>query len=123
MVEINMKVKYATMAVADMDESIKFYTEIMGLEIDNQINPYPGATITFLKGEKEAMIELIENVEEPQKPGLLSVGMEVKDMNKTVKELKAKGAKITRGPIQVANETIIAFIQDPNGVQIGLIQH
>ena len=47
---IKMKVKYATIGVADMDESIKFYTEIMGLEIDNQLNPYPGFTITFLKG-------------------------------------------------------------------------
>jgi lactoylglutathione lyase len=118
-----MKVKYATIAVADMEESIKFYTEVMGLEIDNQINPYPGATITFLTGEGEAMIELIENVEEPQKPGLLAVGMEVKDVNTTVKKLKSKGAKITRGPTQVADGTIIAFLQDPNGVQIGLIQH
>jgi len=69
------------------------------------------------------MIELIENVEEPQKPGLLAVGMELKDMNNTVKKLKSKGAKITREPIEVADGTIIAFLQDPNGVQIGLIQH
>jgi lactoylglutathione lyase len=122
-VEINMKVKYATIAVADMDESIKFYTEAMGLEIDNQLNPYPGFTITFLKGEGEAMIELIENVEEPHKPGLMSVGMDVDDMNTTVEELKSKGVKIIRGPTPVAAGTIIAFLQDPNGVQIGLIQH
>jgi len=48
-----MKVKYATIAVADMDESIKFYKEVMGFEIDNQINPYPGAKITFLKGKEK----------------------------------------------------------------------
>jgi lactoylglutathione lyase len=118
-----MKVKYATIAVADMNESIKFYTEVVGLEIDNQINPYPGLTITFLKGEGEAMIELIENVENPQKPGLFLVGMEVENMNTKVKELKSKGAKITRGPTQVADGAIIAFLQDPNGVEIELIQH
>jgi len=118
-----MKVKYATIGVADMEESIKFYAEIMGLKIDSQINPYPGFTITFLKGEGDAMIELIENVENPQETGLLSVGMEVEDMNATVKELKSKGAEITRGPTSVAAGTIIAFLQDPNGVQIGLIQH
>lgn len=31
-----MKIKYATMIVNDMDESIKFYTEVMGFEIDSQ---------------------------------------------------------------------------------------
>ena len=55
-----MKVKYATIIVEDMDESIKFYTEVMGLEIDSRHNPQPGATITLLKGEADAMIELIK---------------------------------------------------------------
>jgi lactoylglutathione lyase len=114
-----MKVKYATIGVADMDESIKFYTDVMGLEIDSQINPRPGFTITFLKGDGDAMIELIET---PEK-GLLSVGMEVENMNTTVKELKSKGTKIIQEPRSIADGTIIAFLQDPNGVQIGLIQH
>jgi lactoylglutathione lyase len=114
-----MKVKYATIGVADMDESIKFYTDVMGLEIDSQISPRPGFTITFLKGDGDAMIELIET---PEK-GLLSVGMEVEDMNITVKELESKGAEIIQEPRSVAGGTIIAFLQDPNGVQIGLIQH
>ena len=58
-----MKIKYATMAVADMDESIKFYTKVLGLKIDSQHNPYPGLRITLLKGEGDAMIELIEGEE------------------------------------------------------------
>ena len=110
------------MAVADMDESIKFYTEVLGLEIDSQHNPYPGLRITLLKAEGDAMIELIEGEETPQKTGLFSVGIEVEDINTKVKELKTKGAKIIRGPIEVATGAIIAFLQDPNGVQIGLIQ-
>ena len=92
-----MKVKYATIIVEDMDESIKFYTEVMGLEIDSQHNHYPGLTITLLKGEGDAMIELIKNTE--NETGLFSVGMEVKDINTTVKELKSKGAKITKEPM------------------------
>jgi lactoylglutathione lyase len=110
------------MAVADMDESIKFYTEIIGLEIDSQHNPFPGLTITLLKGEGDAMIELIENAENPQETGLISVGIEVEDINTTVKELKSKGAKITREPTTILVGTL-AFIEDPNGAQIALIQH
>lgn len=86
-----MKIKHATIGVADMEESIKFYTEILGLEIDHQFNPYPGVTITFLKGEGDAMIELIESLEDPQnlqkfsKRGLMAVGMDVEDVKTSAK--------------------------------------
>jgi lactoylglutathione lyase len=110
------------MAVADMDESIKFYTEVMGLEIESKHNPRPGWNITLLKGEGDAMIELHENKENPREPGLFAVGMEVEDINAPVEELRSKGAKITMEPITVEVGTI-AFLADPNGAQIGLIQH
>ena len=117
-----MKVKYATMAVADMDESIEFYTEVMGLEIESRHNPRPGLTITLLKGEGDAMIELIEDKENPRETGLFSVGMEVEDINTTVNELRSKGARITMEPIAITVGTL-AFLEDPNGAQIALIQH
>jgi lactoylglutathione lyase len=123
-----MKVKYTTIGVVDMNESIKFYKDIMGLEINNQFNPYPGMTITFMKGEGEGIIELIEILENPQNPenpptpGLMAVGMEVEDINTTVKELKSKGAKITQEPMPISAGTL-AFLEDPNGVRIALIQH
>ncbi len=115
-----MKVKYGTIIVADMDESIKFYTEVMGFEIDSKYNLGPGLAITLLKGEGDAMIELIKNPKD--EIGLFSVGMEVKDINATVKELKSKGAKITMEPIPITVGTL-AFLEDPNGVRIALIQH
>ncbi len=115
-----MKVKYATIVVEDMDESIKFYTEVMGFEIDSQYDPQPGVTITLLKGEGDAMIELIENTE--YGTGLFAVGMDVEDINTTVKELRSKGAKITMEPIPITVGTL-AFLEDPNGVRIALIQH
>lgn len=115
-----MKVKYATIIVEDMEESIKFYTEVMGLEIYSQHNPRPGITITLLKGEGDAMIELIKNTE--NETGLFSVGMDVEDMSTTVNDLRSKGAKITMEPIPITVGTL-AFIEDPNGVKIALIHH
>ena len=115
-----MKVKYATIIVKDMDESVKFYTDVMGFEVDSKHNPFPGLTITLMKGEGDAMIELIENDE--NEVGLFSVGMEVQDINATIKELKSKGAKITREPMPITIGTI-AFLEDPNGATLVLIQH
>jgi lactoylglutathione lyase len=115
-----MKVKYATMIVKDMDESIKFYTEVMGFEIDRQYDLGSAGDITLLKGEGDAMIEIIKNpVDEP---GLFSIGMDVEDINTTVVELKSKGAKITMEPRTITVGTL-AFLEDPNGVRIALIQH
>ena len=115
-----MKIKYTTLIVKDMDESIKFYMDVMGFEIDSQYDLGPAGTITLLKGEGETMVELIKNpVDEP---GLFSMGMDVEDINATVNELKSKGAKITMEPTPITVGTL-AFLEDPNGVRIALIQH
>jgi lactoylglutathione lyase len=115
-----MKVKYATIIVENMEKSVKFYTEVMGFEVDSQHNPAPGSTITILKGEGDAMIELIESTK--YETGLYSVGMDVEDINTTVKELKSKGAKITTEPVPIT-VGMLAWLEDPNGVRIALIQH
>lgn len=120
MLVIDMKVKYATIIVEDMDESVKFYTEILGFEVDSLHKPAPRLIITLLKGDGDAMIELIKNSE--NEIGLFSVGMEVDDINSKVKELKSKGAKITKEPVAISVGTL-AFLEDPNGVNIVLIQH
>ncbi|OEC87675.1 MULTISPECIES: VOC family protein [Methanobacterium] len=115
-----MKIKYTTMIVKDIDESIKFYKEVMGFEIDSQYDLGPAGTITLLKGEGETMVELIKNPAD--EPGLFSIGMDVEDINATVKELKSKGARITMEPMPITVGSL-AFLEDPNGVRIALIQH
>lgn len=115
-----MKIKYTTIIVNDMNESIKFYTEVMGFEIDSHYDLGPSGEITLLKGEGETMVEIIKNPVD--KPGLFSIGIDVDDINATVKELKSKGAKITMEPTTITVGTL-AFLEDPNGVRIALIQH
>ena len=103
-----------------MEKSVKFYSEVMGFEVDSQFAPRPGVLITLMKGEGDAMIELIKNTE--NEIGLFSVGIEVKDLENTVKELKSKGAKIIMGPVPITVGSL-AFIEDPNGTRLALIQH
>ena len=117
-----MKVKYATMAVADMDESVRFYAEVLGLKIESRYHPRPGLTITLLKGDGDAMVELMEDKENPRETGLFSVGMESEDIAATVNDLKRKGDRITMEPTPVTIGTI-ALLEDPNGARIALIQH
>ncbi len=115
-----MKVKYATIIVRSMNESIEFYSDVMGFEVDSQFKALPGVVITLMKGRGEAMVELIENG--AYEVGLYSVGMDVDDLAATVERLKAKGATITLEPVptQVGS---LAFVEDPNGARIALIEH
>lgn len=117
---MDIQVKYVTMIVKDMDESIQFYTEVMSFEIDSQYHLKPGSMITLLKGRGDTMLELIQAATFPV--GLYSVGMDVKDLDVTLTDLQSKGAKITMEPVptQVGR---MAFMEDPNGVRFALIQH
>lgn len=115
-----MKIRYATIIVRDMDESIRFYTETLGFRIAGHHEPAPGLVITLMRSAGDTMVELIQNPFD--EVGLYSVGMDVVDLNATVQELKAKGAKITMEPVPITVGSL-AFCQDPNGVRIALIQH
>ena len=57
---MEIQVKYVTMIVKDIVESIKFYMEAMGFEIDSQSNLQPGNVITLMTGKRDAMLELIQ---------------------------------------------------------------
>jgi lactoylglutathione lyase len=92
----------------------------LGFEIDSQYDLGPAGKITLMKSEGEAMIELIQNKENDK--GLFSVGMDVEDLNTTIQELKSKGAKIIMEPVTITVGSL-AFIEDPNGARIALIQH
>ena len=92
----------------------------MGLVVDSRYEPLPGVVITLMKRQEEATIVLIENSD--YATGLYSVGMDVDDLNATMKALKAEGAKITmdRVPTLVG---ALAFLEDPNGTRLALIEH
>ena len=116
-----MTIKYSTIIVKDTEESIKFYTEVMGFKQDSQyLPPIPGTKITLMKGKGETMFELIENKAFP--PGTYSTGIEVDDLSAALSNARAKGAKVITEitPILVGS---MAMIEDPNGARIVFIHH
>lgn len=116
-----MKVKNCVVAVENLDESAKFYRDILGMEETRRFSPRPGLTIAFFQGDGEATIELVEG--EEGKNGLYMVGMEIDDMDAEVSNLKAKGVELTRGPFGAPGGPRIAFLRGPDGVEIELIEH
>lgn len=114
-----MKIKYSTMIVKDMDESVKFYTANLDFKIDSQYD-LPQSKIILLKGEGETMIELIQD--EVNDVGLYSIGMDVEDMDVEVERLKSKGIEFLMEPVEISVGSMALF-KDPNGVNIVLVNH
>ena len=122
-----MNYGFVTVKVRSMEESLKFYTEILGLSVINKFPAGPGVTISFLSDEKGNKIELIENAhenisEEAKGLSLISIGFVVDSVDKVLKLVNEKNIKIVRGPIQTPAGAKFIYIEDPNGAEIEFIE-
>ena len=117
-----MQLQLTTIHVEDIEKSIDFYENILGLEEVKRINPRPGVEISFLQDEG-GTIELIagEEITADSNAGI-SIGFKVEDMEATIAELKDQGIELLSGPIETPNGVKLAFIADPDGVEIEFIE-
>ncbi len=119
-----MKFCWTTLMVNNMEESLKFYQEIVGLEIERRFNAGPGTEITFL-GDGETKVELICN-EKNNGVNLgedISLGFEVKSVEAMMANLKEKGIAIHSGPFQPNPHTKFFYVLDPNGLKIQFVEN
>lgn len=115
--------------VKNLEESKKFYTEILGMKVLRE-KDYPNGkfTLCFLGYGEESgntVIELTYNWDRSEYDlgdAFGHIAIEVPDVYKACEEIKVKGGVVTReaGPMKHGT-TVIAFIKDPNGYSIELI--
>ena len=117
--------------VGDLDRSITFYTEIMGMTLLRQSeNPSQKYSLAFLgygPNPEHAEIELTYNhgvgsYEMGTAYGHIAIG--VPDAAAACDKIRAGGGNVTReaGPVK-GGTTVIAFVEDPDGYKIELIEH
>jgi lactoylglutathione lyase len=115
--------------VGDLERSIKFYTEVLGMKLLRR-KDYPDGkfTLAFVGYGDESentVIELTHNWDTDRYDlgnGFGHIALEVDDVYQATEEIRKRGGKILRdaGPMN-AGSTIIAFVADPDGYQIELI--
>jgi lactoylglutathione lyase len=127
-----MKFLHTMLRVTNLQESINFYTDVLGMNLlrttDRPEQHYSLAFLAYGTGNKEnqAELELTYNygVNQYDHGGFYGhIALGVEDVALTCQKIKEKGGKVTRdaGPVKGGN-TIIAFVEDPNGYKIELIQ-
>ncbi|MBL8473631.1 MAG: lactoylglutathione lyase [Rhodocyclaceae bacterium] len=125
-----MRILHTMLRVGDLDRSIAFYTQVLGMRLLRR-KDYPDGkfTLAFVGYQDEAdgaALELTYNwgVERYELgSGYGHVALEVEDAYAACAEIKARGGVVSReaGPMKHGS-TVIAFVQDPDGYKIELIQ-
>ena len=123
-----MRFSHTSITVRDMDATIAFYTEVLGLEFDRRRRIEENhAEIAFLRDpESGARVELTHwdgktTFEAGEQ--LDHLAFEVPDVRAAVEAARTKGVRIAKEPYSLSGGTSkIAFLLDPNDVWIELIE-
>jgi lactoylglutathione lyase len=125
-----MRILHTMLRVGDLDRSIAFYTEVVGMRVLRR-NDYPDGkfTLAFVGYQDEtegAVIELTYNwgVDKYELGTAFGhIALEVEDAYAACEEIRKRGGKVVReaGPMKHGT-TVIAFVEDPDGYKIELIQ-
>ena len=125
-----MRLLHTMIRVGDLDKSIAFYTGVLGMKLLRR-KDYPDGkfTLAFVGYGDEAdttVVELTHNWETKSYDignGFGHLAIAVADAYQACEDVKKRGGKVTReaGPMKHGT-TVIAFVQDPDGYKIELIQ-
>jgi lactoylglutathione lyase len=125
-----MKILHTMIRVANLEQSLAFYTDVLGMRLlRRQDYPEGRFTLAFVgyrDESEEAVIELTHNWDTTSYEignGFGHIALAVGDAHKACTQVKSKGGKVTReaGPMKHGT-TVIAFVEDPDGYKIELIE-
>jgi len=125
-----MRILHTMLRVGDLDRSITFYTEVLGMRVLRR-SDYPEGKFTnvfvgYQDEVDEAVLELTYNwgIDKYELGSAYGhIALEVADAHAACDEIRARGGRVVReaGPMKHGS-TVIAFVEDPDGYKIELIQ-
>ena len=120
------KLLHTRYRVNDLERTVKFYREVLGLEETRRHKSPRGAELAFLKapGSAEEIEICFLPASEPVKvqSDLTHLAFEVENISEFEKHLAKLGVKFSDGPTTTSSGSVIAFIDAPEGYEIELIQ-
>ena len=125
-----MRILHTMLRVGDLDRALAFYVEVLGMR-ELRRKDYPGGRFTnvfvgYGDETSAAVLELTHNWDTKSYDlgsGYGHVAIEVDDAYRACEEITQRGGKVTReaGPMKHGT-TVIAFVEDPDGYKIELVQ-
>jgi len=126
-----MRILHTMLRVGDLQKSLTFYTEVLGMRLLRQMEfPDGEFTLAFVgygDEEHDTVIELTYNWgvnKYDLGTGFGHIALGVDDIHAAVARIRARGGEIVREPGPMKHgTTVIAFVADPDGYRIELIEH
>jgi len=124
-----IKLLHTRMRVNDIEASVRFYEQALGLVASKRFTSPRGAQLVFLRTpNSEEEIELCQmpagvSPAVQVQPDLMHLAFEVENLEAFAAELARKGFALSDGPTQTGSGSVIAFIDAPEGYEVELIQH
>jgi lactoylglutathione lyase len=125
-----MRILHTMLRVTDMDRSIAFYTDVMGMKLlrrqDYETGRFTLAFVGYQPESEAAVIELTHNWDTDAYTlgdAFGHIAIQVDDAYAACESVKQRGGLVSReaGPMK-GGTTVIAFVQDPDGYKIELIE-
>lgn len=125
-----MRILHTMLRVGDLDKSLNFYTEVLGMKLlrrkDYPEGKFTLAFVGYGEESETAVLELTHNWDTSSYDigtGYGHIAIEVDDAYAACDAVRAKGGKVVReaGPM-MHGTTVIAFVEDPDGYKIEFIQ-
>ncbi|HHR6128605.1 TPA: lactoylglutathione lyase [Providencia alcalifaciens] len=126
-----MRLLHTMLRVTDMQRSVDFYTKVLGMRLlrtsENTEYKYSLAFVGYSDESEGAVIELTYNwgvTEYDLGNAYGHIALGVDDVAKTCEDIRQAGGNVTReaGPVK-GGTTVIAFVEDPDGYKIELIEN
>ncbi len=121
-----IKFLHTRMRVSNLDDTIRFYTQVLGLEVVERKTSPRGSQLAFLKVPNSD--ELIELTSFPAsgpvhvQPDLVHLAFQVDNLDRAMALLTAQGVPVTDGPTRTSSGSRFIFIDAPDGYEIELIE-
>lgn len=120
------KLLHTRMRVSNMDETIKFYTDVLGLQVVERKTSPRGSHLAFLAvPNSEELIELCSfpaSGDVRVQEDLVHLAFQIDNLDETIRALGAKQVTITDGPTRTSSGNRFIFIDAPDGYEIELIE-
>jgi lactoylglutathione lyase len=121
------KLLHTRFRVSDLEKTVAFYRDVLGLEEVRRSESGRGSHLVFLKApESEELIEICKfDASGPVVvgPDLTHLAFEVDDLEAFAKHSAALGYPLSDGPHASSSGSVIAFVDAPEGYEVELIQH
>lgn len=121
-----MKWDHAGIKVADLDRSLRFYCDVLGFEIQEDLDIF-GRRFVFVGNENTSLEIEQGNPGDTQMDPRFQTGQNhlaflVDDVRGLVKRLESEGVSIVLEPLSTRPDRIVSFIEDPDGIFLQLIE-